>query len=276
MIYFLLLIGLIILFVWLRRKFKTPVVGSMVCVTGGVKSGKSTFSLHLAYKQYKKNRRAVIIRNWFCKIFNKPLFEVPLFYSTVPVSFPHVLLTEELLTRKTRFAYKSVIWVDEASLLADSQYYKDVDINDKLMLFNKLIAHETKGGTLVYNTQSVQDLHYSVKRCLSETFYVHNTVKWIPFFLLVTVREERYSEDGTVINSYNEDVEQSLQRVIIPKSIWKKFDCYCYSTMTDGLDVDKNVVTSDNLKAKRILSFNPRHSGEFDGKGGFKHEKKNG
>lgn len=268
--YFILIVAAVVVFFIIRRKFKTPVIGSMVCVTGGVKSGKSTFSLHLAYKQYKRNRRNVMIRNWFCKLFNKPLFEIPLFYTTVPVSFPHVLLTEELLKREKRFAYKSVIWVDEASLLADSMSFKNVDINDQLMLFNKLIAHETKGGTLVYNTQSIQDLHYSVKRCISETFYVHDTMKWLPFFLVATVREERYSEDGSVINAYTDDVEESLHKVLMPKSIWKKFDCYCYSSMTDNLDVEKKVVKTDNLKAKKILSFNPRHNGEFDGKGGVK------
>lgn len=242
----------------------------MTCVNGGVKSGKSTFSFHLAYKQYKRNRRYVKIRNFFLKMFKKPLMEEPLFYSTIPVAIPHVLLTKELLQRQKRFAYKSVIWVDEASLLADSMCYKDLDLNDQLLLFNKLIAHETKGGTIVYNTQSIGDMHYSVKRCLSETFYVHNTFKWLPFFLIATVREERYSEDGTIVNNYDDDIEETLHRVIIPKSIWKKFDCYAFSVMTDGLEVEKKIVKTDDLKARRLTSFNPRHDGDFDGKGGVK------
>lgn len=266
-----LLLGLIVfIYIWIRRKFKFPIVGSMACVTGGVKSGKSTFSFALAYSEYKRVRRKVAIVNFFRKIMRKPLLEKPLFYSTIPVGIPHVLLTKELLLREKRFAYKSVIWVDEASLTADSMCYKDLDVNDRLLLFNKLIAHETKGGLIVYNTQSISDLHYAVKRCLSETFYVHHTCKWIPFFLICTVREERYSEDGTVMNNYQEDVEESLKRVIIPKSVWKKFDCYAYSVMTDNLEVENNVVSADSLKAIRLTSFNPRHDGEFDGKGGVK------
>ena len=258
-------------YLYFRKHYKIPKTGSMVCVTGGVKSGKSTFSFAVAYSQYKRNRRQVVIANIFRKLFSRELLEMPLFYSTVPVAVPHVLVTEELLLRTERFRYKSVIWVDEASLLADSMSYKDGDINERLMLFNKLIAHETHGGCIVYNSQAIGDLHYSIKRCLSETFYVHSTFKWLPFFLLVTVREERYSEDGSVINAYTEDVETSLKRVIIPKSTWKKFDCYCYSSMTDNLPVNANVVTADSLKAKCITSFNPRHSGEIDNeKGGFK------
>ena len=269
---FILILGLIIfLWIYIKRHFKFPKVGSMACVTGGVKSGKSTFSFALAYKEYRRIRFKVKVVNWFRKRFKKALLEEPLFYSTIPVAFPHVLLTKELLLREKRFAYKSVIWVDEASLLADSMCYKDLDVNDRLMLFNKLIAHETKGGIIVYNTQSIADLHYSVKRCLSDTFYVHSTLKWIPFFLVVTVREERYSEDGMVVNSYNEDVEETLKRVIIRKSIWKKFDCYAYSAMTDDLEVADDTVTAKTLKAARLNSFNPRHDGEFDGQGGVKH-----
>lgn len=192
--------------------------------------------------------------------------EMPLFYTSVPVAFPHVRLTKELLLRQERFAYKSVIWVDEASLLADSMAFKDDSVNTQLLLFNKLIAHETKGGTLVWNTQSVSDLHYSIRRCLSEIFYVHDTCKWLPFFLVCTVNEERFSEDGNAMQVYDEDVEKKLARVIIPKSIWKKFDCYCHSIHTDGLKVNDNVELAKSLKCRKIVSFNPRHEVDMDKK----------
>ena len=272
----LLLIGLVV-FGWfyIHKHFKFPKVGSLVCSTGPVKSGKSTFSFALAYKTYKRNLRAVKIRNWFNRLFKREEEELPLFYTTIPVAVPHVLLTRQLLERKERFAYKSVIWVDEASLLIDNSIYKEVELADQIMLFNKLIAHETKGGTLVYNTQAIGDLAIGARRCLSTIFHVHSTVKWIPFFLVVTLREERYSEDGTIVNSYENDVEESLKRVIIPKSVWNKFDCYCYSSMTDSLPINKNVVETTDLKAKKIISFNPRHNVVLDEKRGLKREKTN-
>ena len=245
--------------IW-SKFFKTPKMNNMVLVTGGVKSGKLTFSFHVAWSKFKQNRRAVRFRNFFAKMFGKPLVEEPLFYTTIPVAVPHVLLTRELLMREHRFAYKSVIWVDEASILCDSMTYKDLDVNDRLLLFNKLIAHETKGGTIVYNTQSIADLHYAVKRCVNEVFYVHDTFKWLPFFLVCTVREERYSEDGTAVSTYDDDIEKTVRRVIVPKSVWKKFDCYAYSSMTDDLYVEDNVVSATSLKAKGILSFIERHN----------------
>lgn len=259
------LILLIVGYFYISKHYKMPKIGAMTCVTGGVKSGKSTFSFALAYKAYKRNVRGVKIRNFFRTLFRVDFQEeIPLFYTTIPVACEHVLLTKDLLMRKERFAYKSVIWIDEASLLADSQYCKDLEINDNLMFFNKLIAHETKGGLVVYNTQSVADLHYSVKRCLSEVFYVHDTFKWLPFFLVCTVREERYSEDLSVQSTYQDDLEETLKRVIIPKKVWKMFDCYCYSKLTDKLAVNTNVTKAEDLKAKKLLSFNPRHELEVD------------
>lgn len=255
----LILIAVIFITWYIHKHFKVPKVGAMAMVTGGVKSGKSTFSFALAYKAYRRNLRSVKVRNFFARLFSKPLEELPLFYTTIPVACPHVLLTRELLKREKRFAFKSVIWVDEASLFADSTLVKDSDLNDRLLLFNKLIAHETHGGMVVYNSQSISDIHFSVRRCLSEYFYVHGVFKWLPFFLVVTLREERYSEDGSTINNYDEDVEEKLKRVIIPKSTWKKFDCYCYSAQTDNLPVVDNVVENvESLKAEDIVSFKNR------------------
>ena len=90
---------------------------------------------------------------------------------------------------------------------------------------------------------------------------MHSTLKWLPFFLVVTVREERYSEDGLAINTYGEDVEDSLKRVIVSKKVWKLFDCYCYSILTDNLPVADTVISEvPDLKARKIVSFNPRHA----------------
>ena len=260
----LVIIGIAILLYHLYKKyFKIVSTGSMVCVTGGVKSGKTTFSLWLALRKYRRNLIGVYLRNFLrkvlIKLFPKKLAHVemeekPLFYTVIPVKFPHVLLTDELILREERFAYKSVIWIDEASLFADSQAYKNHYVNRRLNLLNKLIAHETRGGAIVYNTQSIDDLHFSVRRCLSEVYYVHDTAKFIPFFLCSTVREERYCESGN-ITQYNEDVADSLKRVLIPKSIWKKFDCYCYSALTDEKRVHTDERTADTLKAKKIITL---------------------
>lgn len=263
MIWLVLIIGLIVV-IALTRKFKKPKISCMALVTGGVKAGKSTFSCALALSKYKSQVRKVRFANFFRRIFRKELFEKPLLYSNVPLNCEYVPLTDDLLLRKQRFVYRSVIYAQEASLIADSQLIKNLDINQRLLLFNKLIGHETKGGYLIYDTQCINDNHYSVKRCISEYFYIHDTVKWIPFILLCHVRELRYSDDGQEINVYEGDVEESMRTVLVSKRVWKMFDAYCYSVLTDHLPVASGVVEGrelSDLKARKIVSFRKYKNG---------------
>ena len=263
MILLILVIGLIVVIV-LTRKFKKPKISCMALVTGGVKAGKSTFSCALALSKYKSQVRKVRFANFFRRIFRKELFEKPLLYSNVPLNCEYVPLTDDLLLRKQRFVFRSVIYAQEASLIADSQLIKNLDINQRLLLFNKLIGHETKGGYLIYDTQCINDNHYSVKRCISEYFYIHDTIKWIPFILLCHVRELRYSDDGQEINVYDGDVEESMRTVLVSKRIWKMFDAYCYSVLTDHLPVASDVVEGrelSDLKARKIVSFRKYKNG---------------
>lgn len=255
-----LVIAFIVGFIVLKflKKFKFPKIGSMCLVSGGVKCGKSTTAVALSIKEYKRRHRRWRIRKFFQKLLRVPIGEEPLLYSNIPLGVPYVPLTQALLLRQARFNYGSVIYVCEASLVADSQMIKDKELNERLLFFNKLIGHELKGGCIIYDTQSVADCHYSIKRCLSEYFYVHHLVKWIPFFLVAYIREDRYSEDGSIVSVNTSDVEDTLRRVIIRKRTWKLFDSYCYSSLTDDLPVENNVVTlpkKASLKAKKIVSF---------------------
>lgn len=258
-----LVIGILIAWILFKifRFFKIPKLNSLVIVTGGVKTGKSTLSVHMAIKTYKHNVFVVKFKNFFRKIFHKPLKEIPLLYSNVPLAIAYVPVTLDLLLRDKIFVYGSVVYLQEASLVADSQLIKNKDINNKLLLFFKLFGHETRGGTCVIDTQSISDVHYSLKRSLSEYFYIHHLTKWVPFFLIAHVIENRYSDDGTVTTTETQDTELTLRKVIIPKRCWKYFDCYCYSVMTDDLPVVtecvKNNLQTKDLKAYNIVSFRP-------------------
>lgn len=240
---------------FIYKKFKFPKVGAMAMVTGGVKTGKSTFAVGLVLREWKRRYRKEKFRNFFRRLFKIKERDLPLIYSNIPLNLPYVPLTDDLLMRKKRFVYGSVIYVNEASLVADSQLIKDLEVNESLLLFNKLIGHELLGGCIIYDTQSIADVHYSIKRCLSEYFYIHHLYKWLPFFLVATIRECRYSEDGSVINVETQDTESTLKKVIIRKSVWKKFDAFCFSSLTDDLEVDSNEVVADSLKVNKVFSF---------------------
>ena len=261
--FWLILIGVLILVIVFWRIFKIPKCGNMVLITGGIKTGKSTLSVRMAYKTLKKQRLRVRIYNLFVIFFHKfwkrfsekkPL---PLLYSNVPLSIPYVPITQALLERRERFVYGSVVYMCEASLIADSMSFKDVYTNEQLLLFVKLFAHETKGGYVFYDTQSVYDNHYAIKRCLSSYLDIHHNIK-IPFFILMFVRELKFSEDHTTVNSYSEDVEETLKIVVVPKRTWKYFDRFCYSVLTDHLPVNAKLVDPDlqeDLKARDIITF---------------------
>lgn len=257
LIFLALVVGISWLVAKIARKFKVPKIPCVALVTGGVKSGKSTLSVYMAIQTYNRVHRRWKIRVFFQRLLHKPLDEEPLLYSNIPLAVPYVPITLELLQRKVRPRYGSVAYVNEASLLADQMLsLKKDDTNERLTLFNKLFGHETIGGVLIYDTQCVADVHYAVRRSLSSYIYVHHLEKRIPFFLIAQVREERYSDDRGVINAYTEDVEESLKKVLIPKRVWKQFDAYCFSCLTDGLPVSDNVIEDCvDLKAREIVSF---------------------
>lgn len=241
--------------------FKPPKIGNMVLITGGIKTGKTTLSVRTAYKTWKKNVFVWNIKRLLHKVFKKIKVnnEKPCLYSNIPLACPYVPLTTDLIQRKTRFNYGSVVYICETSLVADSMSFKDADVNERLLLFCKLFAHETKGGTLVLDTQSISDNHYAIKRCLSTYLHIFRTLK-LPLlpFIVMFYEELFYSEDGTRINVRDGDVTDSLHWCVVPKSTWKLFDRYCYSCLTDENAVENKVRKPHkfmSLKAKKIISF---------------------
>ena len=252
------IIIVVLVVMWLvfrkRKALKEP---NVFCITGGVKTGKSTVALHLARKKYKKMLFQWKVKKFLCKIFKKTVPEKPLFYSNIKLAFDYVPVTREILLRQERIRYKSVMLIDESSLVADSMDFKDYETNYDLKLFNKLYGHETHGGYLYYDTQVMRDNHYAIKRCMNSYLWIHHAVKWVPFVILAQVQELFFSEDGEVLNVNSGDVEDQLRWLVIPKSIWKKFDCYTYSVFTDNLPVAEKVVhgSKSDLKTDYLLEL---------------------
>lgn len=255
-IIYIILIGVIVLLCkFLLPKFKSPKIGSVALVTGAIKGGKSSFAFVLAYRQYKRALFNWRVRSFFQRLFHKKVDEKPLFYSNIPLDINYCLLNQDIIERKNRIRFKSCTFIDECSLLADSQLYKDQVINEELMLFTKLYGHSSHGGTMVINTQSYNDLHYSMSRCISQVFYVHHTTKWLPFIAIAWVRELIVDTNDNTVNVFNEDTEETLKPYIYLKKYWKKYDTYAFSDFTDNLPVYDNVVRSKDLKVKKLISF---------------------
>ncbi len=186
----LLLVGWFLVDKLFLSKFKVPKIGALALVTGGVKCGKSTLSVSIVRKEYKQRVRKVKFANLFNKLFNRPLLELPLVYSNVPLSMPYVPLTDDLLLRKKRFVYGSVIYIQEASLVADSQLIRDMDVNELTKDFAK------DDENLVYTTDVV-DVDGALLVCESTVDSNGNTLKYY-FDGDVLVRSDTVAPDGSV------------------------------------------------------------------------------
>lgn len=252
------LVGLIILYFIYRKNFKILKVPSVCLITGGVKTGKSLLSCYLSIKDYRKRHR---IWWWLTKVFHKKL-EEPLYYTNVQISFgsikrkkPHKLdknicqVTLDHLMRIKRFNYKSVIYIQESSLMSDNMDWGNAERNVELSLYNKLIAHETRGGALYYDTQSVLDNHYSMKRVCSTYFFIQKNLNLFLFHIL-WVREMINQENG--VNNFTDDVETTTRKVLIPFWYHHKYNRYEFSYLTDDLEIQNDIVPYHN----GVVSFN--------------------
>lgn len=230
----LIILGIVLLVIVLRL-MRCPYIGCLTLFTGALKSGKTMTGLRCALKKYKWARICWHFKCAWRKLIKKPLPEEPRFYTNIPVAgVPYVMVTTDMLYRKVRLAYKSVMFLSETSLIADSMTIKDALLNEQINEFFKLYGHETHGGKCIIETQNVLDNHYAIKRCL--TFYYNIDANFkLPFFMLVRFYKVFYTDDKSVSSVVNlaQGVEYSY--MLIPKSIFTRYDAYTYSAFTDEL-----------------------------------------
>lgn len=143
-------------------------------------------------------------------------------------------ITKEHCLREVRFNYKSIVVFDEISIFFDQFDFDDKIINEKLNNFFKLFRHETKGGMMIINSQSINDCHFALKNCLSQYFYLHHKKKLL-FFMWEYIQELQYSNDNNVINVNEGDIEETakLKLLLVPKKVFKTYDTYAHSWLTD-------------------------------------------
>lgn len=244
-----LLLVLFFLFKIRSKKLKLP---NVCLITGAVKTGKTTLAVHLAIKKYKSQ----FFKYKLSRLFGRRDIEKPLLYSNIRLrGIDFVPLTKELLMRQTRFAYGSVVLISEGALVADSQNFKDSFVNESLTLYCKLFGHETHGGFMFVETQNITDLHYSFKRVCNSFLWIQSSTKF-PFVIKMQVRELIYSAENSSTNVFNEDAEKTTLNLYLFKSIWKRFDSYCYSIFTDDLPIANDTIhltKNDSLKSDSIL-----------------------
>lgn len=264
MILIIILAVVAIVTIFALARFKRLRYGNLTLVTGGVKTGKTQLAVAMCFKQYKRQ-----LRKWrkACKKARRkyePLPEKPLLYSNMPIGkkgFRYAPLTLDLVMGIKRFAKGSVIYYNEASLIAGSKDIKDEELNDHLLKFFKLIAHLTEGGYLILDTQSPQDVHYTVKRSLSTYYEIWRRVT-LPFVSLIWLRENKLvdGENTVAIDTQIDPQDSPLEggkpqyfRLILNKW-WKYYDQYAYSVLVDGVPLESATVEIiDNKKMRSLI-----------------------
>lgn len=202
-----------------------------------------------------------MVRTYIYNFFHpKRKKEIPLLYSNIKLRYPWCRkFTLELLLREHRFVYGSVVYINEASLMADSKMYKDEEINEILMQFNKLFGHETKGGLLLYDTQSLHDNHHSTVRCLGEYIYLSGKRK-VPFGIFLEYRRMKLvsGENSIDVNVFNGE-ETERPSVFVPFFVWWIFDAFCYSNLTDNLPISNvKYKKGRSLKCEELVTLNSK------------------
>lgn len=242
----LLIVLLFIVFIFCLAKNQKKIHdGCINMFCGAPKTGKDWLCIWKGVCKYNVVKLKYYIKKY---IFMKDI-EKPLLYCNIPLTLAHVPVDNDLLLRKKRYRFGSVVILVELSLVADSMCYNDYTINEQLQLLYKLFGHETHGGYLYANTQNPADNHFSVKRNMDRYIFIYRTIKWIPFIGIFKVREMAYSEDNqSAMNVFNEDIEETMKWLVVPKKVWKWYDYCCYSCFTDNLPVADNVLPKDKKR----------------------------
>lgn len=249
---------ILFLFIFNFIQFKKIKLPNVYLITGGVKTGKSFVNTWLAIKRYKLNLFQYHLKKI---IFPKKNIERPMLYSNIPLSrVKYNMLTIDILKREARIPHKSVVFIDEASLLADSMDFQNKITNEEITLFVKLFGHYSHGGYLIYNTQDLKDVHFGFKRCTSTMLWIHSKKKIPLLFTILKVRELISMSDDNVSaeNNFTNDVESDCLTLIIPNKYYKYYDCYAFSSLTDNKTLKVNYNKKkhkEKRKAKYIVSF---------------------
>lgn len=260
-----LIIIFVVLFIIFKRSKKFT-FDSTVMINGCVGSGKSLLSVKIAINSINKAhhiwwRRTHIYSKFFRNMKNE---EEPLLYSNIPIKSKfYVPLSNDIILRQTRCHYKSVILIDESSLLATSLDYKDKDLSEHLQLFLKLVRHSLLGSyrniwgsypNVIINTQSKNDNHFAFDRTLNQVLYLTKSIN-LPFFKVVWCRDMLLID--SVVNDFEDDIKESLSSrwFLISKKFFKKYNSYSYEFLTRDLQKENQIEDYIDISIKNVEKF---------------------
>lgn len=278
------------------RAKKFP-MDTVVCLTGGLGTGKTLIAVNLAIKEYRKRllmwRLGLYDRRKGLKIEKKA--EMPKLYSNIPILlkrpiyisrkiipykeyFSEVLTYEHILLLD-RIPEYSVILIDEVGQVADQYQYDNPFVMQDLQKFIRYYRHFVD-GRLILTDQSSSNIVVAIRRRINKIYNLHDFKRNWFFFFKVRVQELFIAEDvmSTVEQNVHNDYEyfygllplKWLKFLDITRLLtYKKYDSRCYSVMYDDVVKKQNDRQHSGYKTDYVIDIpsNAEMRKEFRAKG---------
>lgn len=204
--------------------------------TGGIGSGKSFFSTKIALIELKKARFRTFIDNINPirrLIRKKPKIPRPMLYSSIPVRISPWEMSRPLdfnpFVLQERFPQRCVVFIDEINLFLSQMDYK-IECEEQLNEGITLFRHNSLGGRLVANTQSLSKVHWCFRYCCGHTYNLSQFKKPIlglPILAWCKVRNVSVTDEITSIEDGNAEENSSNLFCFFPFP--RAYDTYAYS-----------------------------------------------
>ena len=219
------IIAIVILIIIIIRFFKQYKVikiknDNVICLSGGLGTGKTSIAVETALNRLKKNRRTI---NKGAKLYSN----IPIIISKKEASEK---LTNDILYRRNKLPIGSIVLLDEASTYIDNMQVRGPNVR-KLDNFFRFYRHYTKGGYLIMTDQSLSLVHNIIRRRVNTFYLLSNNKKVLKYWHFCEVIPLINTDDSTI-------KEQDTDKQLILfgcYGIIKHYDTYCYSEKVSKL-----------------------------------------
>jgi len=295
-VFLIVIVGIISVILNYIRSKKFP-QDTVICLTGGLGTGKTLIAVDRAIKEYRKR-----LFMWRLGIYNKrkgfkvvKRAEMPKLYSNIPILlkrpvyiskkvipyreyFSEVLTYEHILLLD-RIPEYSVVLIDEVGQVADQYQYDNPFIMQNLQKFIRYFRHFID-GRLILTDQSSSNIVVAIRRRINKIYNLHDFRRNWFFFYKVKVQELFITEDIMATSEQNIHKEYEYFYGVLPLKwlrflditrLWtyKKYDSRCYSIMYDDVKQKLNERQHEDYKTDYVIDIpnNNEMRKEFKAKG---------
>ena len=270
---------------------------TVICLTGGLGTGKTLIAVDRAIKEYRKRlfmwRIGLYNKRKGLKVFKKA--EMPKLYSNIPILLKRpIYISKKLIPYKEYFSevltYEhilllnkipeySVILIDEVGQVADQYQYDNPFVMQNLQEFIRFFRHYID-GKLILTDQSSSNIVVAIRRRINKIYNLHDFRRNWLFFYKVKVQELFITEDIMATAEQNIHKEYEFFYGLLPLKwlkflditklfTYKKYDSRCYSIMYDDVVRKQNDSQHQDYKTDYVIDIpnNADMRKEFKAKG---------